>query len=486
MKKQKILKGKVLVTTILLSLFSAAMLWSQEKMPITTSSQEAKALFLKGRQQLENFQWEKANQLMEKAIKLDPFFAMAYLYQANAIGHGKVYSETFLDRACKLSDLVSEPEKEMILFARAYQSGHISAMKKHCDAMLQLCPDDERFLNCVGWHHYMNGDYRNAALYYKRATRENDKFHPAFKMLGKSMVSLGKREEAEQCFKKYVELLPNHADSWMSYARFLKSERRNDEAADHYQKALELDPDLALAYKDLGDIAFFSGNIQSARQYYRDLYKQAPSLGWKFWALRLEASIYLHENKFEEAMRVMDRYNLLAREKDRPYHQFQGKVYYGYILTQQGKIDKGLNQYNEARKIAKTNDFHPKLRKKLITRSHLSAFHAMAQNGYMEEPESVKSKCKEMLSQVKDPKQWELYHRMCATIEINNGNYRKARKYLKKSGDNPLVWYFMGLAYQKSGREKKALQWYRKVVDHHNNSIYLSSIRNHALANVLE
>jgi tetratricopeptide (TPR) repeat protein len=486
MKRQSFFNGKMLLTAMALSLVSATVLWSQEKMPITTSSREARELFLEGRQQLENFQWQESYELMEKAIELDPFFAMAYLYQSQAIGQGKGYYEEILDKAYRLSELVSEPEKERILYARAYQRMQKDAMKQHVDAMRRLCPHDERLLNLMGWYHYQNGDYGNAAIYYERATKENDQFHPAFKMLGESLMALGKKEKAEPCFKRYVELLPGHPDPHMSYARFLKKGCRYNEAVQCYRQALDLDPHLGHAYKDLGDMALFQGKAQLAGHYYQDLYEHASTTAQKFWALRLKASVNLHEGKFKEAMQIMDEYAALARKLGEPYYQFFSKAYQGLILTEDGQMDQGLKQYRDARKVLTKADMHKKLKERLITQAHLWEYNAMARNGCMDEPETVKCNCEEMLSEIEDPEQWERYHRLCGVIEINKGNFRKARKYLKRSGDHPLTWYYMALANSKSGREKKARKWYRKIVEHHNNSIHLSSVRRQALARVQE
>ncbi|MDX2415070.1 MAG: hypothetical protein QNK33_07755, partial [Bacteroidales bacterium] len=70
------------------------------KMTITTTSEKAKELFMIGRDLKENVE-EGANSYLEKAIELDPDFAIAYAWRA--WGGGKSYIEKAIDIKDKAS-----------------------------------------------------------------------------------------------------------------------------------------------------------------------------------------------------------------------------------------------------------------------------------------------------------------------------------------------------------------------------------------------
>lgn len=91
-----------------------------------------------------------------------------------------------------------------------------------------------------------------------------------------------------------------------------------------------------------------------------------------------------------------------------------------------------------------------------------------------------------MIAKLENPRYWSGYHRASGILEMNKGRYNKASRYLAKSGNDPMVWYYTGLAYQQSGNQKKAREWYEKVANYYNNSFDLGNVRNKALAGLSE
>lgn len=68
MKRQNILLLSLFCVSMLTFLFCGCST-KEKEMPITTSSNEAKQLFLQGRDDLSNLEFEKAAKLFEDAIK---------------------------------------------------------------------------------------------------------------------------------------------------------------------------------------------------------------------------------------------------------------------------------------------------------------------------------------------------------------------------------------------------------------------------------
>ena len=78
MKRQIILLYGLFCAVIVTFFFSSCST-KEKEMPITTSSEEARQLFIQGREDLFNAEIEKAAKLFEDAIKKDSTFALAYL-----------------------------------------------------------------------------------------------------------------------------------------------------------------------------------------------------------------------------------------------------------------------------------------------------------------------------------------------------------------------------------------------------------------------
>ena len=126
----------LIVLILVLLLIIPYSLFAQKEMSITTSSKEALKLFFEGRDKVDNIERDAGFILLDKAIELDPDFAMAYIYRG-----GRRNTE----KAVSLIDKVSEGEKHFILWFQAYYNSNGEEIKKQIDALLKLYPDDKRF-----------------------------------------------------------------------------------------------------------------------------------------------------------------------------------------------------------------------------------------------------------------------------------------------------------------------------------------------------
>jgi len=83
---------------------------ADNKMPITTSSKEAREFYLKGRELSDKLQNQESIEYFEKAIEKDPEFALAYLNLAFVSPSFKGYFEN-VNKAENLIPKVSDGEK---------------------------------------------------------------------------------------------------------------------------------------------------------------------------------------------------------------------------------------------------------------------------------------------------------------------------------------------------------------------------------------
>src|SRR5215469_1395582 len=120
-----------------------------EKVPITTKSNEARAEFLQGRALSEKLLAHDSLQHLDKAIVLDPDFAMAELARANSSPTAKEFFE-HLNKAVALSDKASEGEKVFILANQAASNGDLVQQKELLDKLVAEYPNDERVHFAVG------------------------------------------------------------------------------------------------------------------------------------------------------------------------------------------------------------------------------------------------------------------------------------------------------------------------------------------------
>ena len=93
-----------------------------DKIPITSGSNEAVTDFLEGRDLFEKLEQRKSLKYFENAIAIDNEFAMAYYYHALANPTTKGFFEDY-NKAVALKDNVSEGEKLIILALKSGVDG---------------------------------------------------------------------------------------------------------------------------------------------------------------------------------------------------------------------------------------------------------------------------------------------------------------------------------------------------------------------------
>ena len=87
----------------------------------------------------------------------------------------------------------------------------------------------------------------------KKAPELAPNYSPAYNMLGYAYRQAGDYANAEQAFKKYIELIPNDPNPYDSYAELLLKMGKFDESIEQYRKALDHRSALcAVALRDFG------------------------------------------------------------------------------------------------------------------------------------------------------------------------------------------------------------------------------------------
>src|ERR1700752_1221037 len=153
------------------------------KIPVTTSSDEARKEFLQGRDLNEKLLIQDSIQHFDKAISLDPNFAYAELNRAVVSPTGKEFFD-HLKKAVSLSDKASNGEKLLILGTEAGANGNPAKQKEYFEQLVAAYPNDERANFALAGYYFGQQDYPRAIQYYKKATELAPTFSSAFNLLG--------------------------------------------------------------------------------------------------------------------------------------------------------------------------------------------------------------------------------------------------------------------------------------------------------------
>jgi tetratricopeptide (TPR) repeat protein len=246
---------------------------------MTTTSMEAYDYFLKGEEARAKLYYEEARVALEKAVELDPDFAMAHAalaasyYGLQNIGAG----DNALKKAKDLS--LKTTEKERLRIEALYAS-QIEKDEEKYFRLLQLraekFPRDKGPRHSLGLQYYVKRAYDKAIAEFTKVLELDPNFGWAYNLSGLAYSNLGDFSKAVKHIKKYVDLNPGEANPLDSLAEVYFWMGKLDEATAGYKEALEIKPDFYSPYFAVGYIHALKEEPAEAMKWFDKLIAVAP------------------------------------------------------------------------------------------------------------------------------------------------------------------------------------------------------------------
>jgi tetratricopeptide (TPR) repeat protein len=238
----------------------------------------AELSFLKGNWHLNNGENEKALELFDWALTLQPNFDAAWNNKGLALHHLGKYEEALkcYDKAIELNptDDCSSNNKGNALDAL----GKYEEALKCYDKAIELSPTDERL-----WTNKANtldnlGKYEEALKYADKAIELNPRYNASWNIKGVVNSHLGKREEALKCYDKAIQLNPRDDKSWANKGNALDHLGKYEEALKCYDKAIELNPKNMRTWSSKGAVIYqHLGKYEEATKCYQNAIELDPN-----------------------------------------------------------------------------------------------------------------------------------------------------------------------------------------------------------------
>src|SRR5262249_39154541 len=305
-------------------------------LPITTSSAEARALYLEGRDLLERLKATEGHLKTDQAVKKDPQFALAWLQWANTSGTAKEF-QAGLDKAVANASHASEAEQKFIKAAEAGARSRPAEQERLLAELEKQFPNDARIQAQIGIVAFARQDYDGAVRSLARAVEIDPKFTLPYNQLGYAYRAQGKNAEAEKTFKKYAELIPDDPNPHDSYAELLMRLGRYDESIGEYKKALQIDPYFLSAYVGIANNQIFAGKGDDARATLKQMMTKTRNDGEKrqvwFWT----SETYAHEERWPEAIKAIEEEKKIADASGDLVSASQDVNFIGNLLLASGK-----------------------------------------------------------------------------------------------------------------------------------------------------
>jgi serine/threonine protein kinase/Tfp pilus assembly protein PilF len=452
---------------------------------VTTASLDAYNLFLKGRDEYEKFYNADARLSLEKAVALDPGFAMAhsYLWRVySALGNPEAARAT-LEKLQKLGSRIKGKEGLYIQAQLAYSvdrdpEKYLQILKK----ILELYPEEKRCRVDLASFYLNRQKYDEAVAELEQAIALDPQYGAAINLLAYVYGYQNKFGEAIKTFERYAALSPGDANPYDSMGDLYFRMGKFEAAVEKYKEALRLKPGFGSAVR-ISYIYALREDYGAAMKWIDDYISTAPSKGIESAGHQLKAIYHYLFGNVRTALEDLDKaQDLLASENNNEGIDslYRARI---WICYDWGKEDLFL-------KFAKDR-FDFRAARKLLSdlfNTLLHSFYLGLDDVRQNRPDQARSRLAEIDKarsveklDKKDPALFWInnsYYFLLSEIELSQGRGAAAAEAFKKMGETtivigtistllqnniPLIYDIPARGFQAAGELDKAIAEYETL-----------------------
>lgn len=317
------------------------------KIPITTKSEEARAIFVRGRTLNENLQPHEAFVLFQQAVAIDTTFAFGE-YSLAATSPTAKERDAHLKTALALSENASSGERLSIRLLEARAHGDPERARQLAESLVVQYPNDERAHGALASAYSAQQMYERAVVEFRAAITLNPNYSLAYNQLGYAYRSAGQMAAAETAFTRYIALVPNDPNPYDSYAELLMKAGRFDESITQYRKAFAIDAHFSGSFVGIAANEMFAGRSAAAMAECERYFSLARDDGERRTALLTLAMIHVEHGATDASLRAMEQRYALARAIGDTVNMSADDVLIADILLHAGRTDAAREQFTRA------------------------------------------------------------------------------------------------------------------------------------------
>jgi tetratricopeptide (TPR) repeat protein len=423
---------------------------------LTTSSDEARQLYLQGRKLAEELRAHDGRELFKQAVAKDPSFAMVHYQLALTAPSAKEFFD-HLKEAVKLSDKATEGERLMILTAEAGGNAQPKKALELAQELVAKYPDDERAHFILGNQHFGQQDYDKAVGEYQKAIAINPEFSGAYNSLGYAYRPMKKYAEAEQAFKKYIDLIPNDPNPYDSYAELLMKTGRFDESIQQYKKALSLDPHFGNSHVGIATDLMLQGKHTEAAAEAQKLYDAARDNGDRRFSLFVRSVIYVDAGKTDAALKEIEKEYALDAKLADTANMSGDALLLGNILLNAGRIDEAAKRFWQSLDLVEKSSLSDDVKQDTRLAAHYNDGRVALAKGDLAKAKTESAAYASGAAARNNAFRVRQAHQLAGTIALHEKDYDTAIAELAQANhQDPQVLYTLALAHQGKGDAAKA------------------------------
>jgi tetratricopeptide (TPR) repeat protein/tRNA A-37 threonylcarbamoyl transferase component Bud32 len=438
---------------------------------ITTSSAEAFRYYSEARKYHLREEYRKSIALLEKAVAIDPEFAMAYRSMATAYDNLYLHSEAekYIKRAMELSQRLSDREKYIIEGSYYTQFGRERDWPRAIEAftkLVELYPDDNYGNYQLGAIYALLEQWDKARQYYELCLKNKYEFVSFYNALADIYRAQNMYDQAQNVLESYLRNVADDSVIRCYFAYNYYSQGKLDEALREVDRATTLDPTDYYNYSYYSDIYLLQGDFRKAELENSKLLEEKEALG-RYWGYVGFNCLFKTEGKFGKLIDLFLGANVSFEKAGAKDAEWNGRMALAHAYLLFGNPVKALEECRKAWDISLALDQLGFQRQTLELEGQVYlALHSLG--GAQETADKLKA----VIDSGPRKNEIRRYRHLAGLIELEKKNYPQAIEYLRQAADSlPYgpqekdVAYVasLALAYERSGDLEKAQQEYEKI-----------------------
>lgn len=421
-------------------------------LPVTTSSAQARALYVKGMQDYENLYLERCNDEWRGAVKEDPNLAVAWAWIAFNSSNPEEVSAA-REKAKATAPKATPGEQLMVEWIAKVQEGDFIGGISAMNDLLEMYPKDKHVLYLAGnWLMLEDGDEQSQHIMQKALALDKS-FPAALNDLAYLYARNRQFAKAFTAMDRYVALLPKEPNPQDSYGELLRMAGNFEGSLMHYRAALKIDPDFVTSQVGLGDTYALMGNQEQARDEYDKAIRYAHNEADRLTYTMQKAMTWMRDGKFAEADKLFLEVaeNGHAKEQDLQEAQaYRSLAEYqtddASALKYLAKAEDALGHRSTISKSDKDDELSRILRNRVV-RASRSGDPALAEKS-LQQLEAMASGSRNRVIQ-------SSYNGAAGTVLMDQKKYDQAIAHLEEDSDNPFTLELLVQAYYQTSQTDK-------------------------------
>jgi TolB-like protein/Tfp pilus assembly protein PilF len=216
-----------------------------------TSNLAAYDAFLKGGEAEKNFYYREARDAYQRAVSLDPKFAMAMLGLAR-FSSDPEEQLALIRRAAQEKGHLTEREGLLVEFALAGAEHRPEDRRKAAQQLHAKYPDEPTSARFLAQEERAKGNSDAAIKIYEELLAVDPRNSDAYNQIGYVYGTRGDYEKSIDNLRKYQALVGDKANPYDSFGEIQANSGHYTEAIENLNRAIAIKPDLAFAYEHMG------------------------------------------------------------------------------------------------------------------------------------------------------------------------------------------------------------------------------------------